>query len=261
VRTVVSGSFGSGRVRVSRVSGCVLQLTRRRTGLLVHTRGEAKSIAAGELCRYAAAVVPTLRKSALMKSFARCTLTLVVVSILAIGYDTVAGSDRSLTVASDSSSAQVNQADVAYLEFGKVIRAETTTAFDRTNNLHTVAAHAVARCAAGQVSELLEEMPQVETDVDTGSALATFVSEFCPNLTRYDDRTLYLRFEGYRASPTTTDWYYYIVDQTGTQLEGNPWVSLHRSRVTQQTALTGILLPTPGEPQPPLPTDLLRRKL
>jgi hypothetical protein len=49
------GGDGSSRLfcerqsLVSRASSCVLQLTRRRTGLLVRTRGEASLVTAGEL--------------------------------------------------------------------------------------------------------------------------------------------------------------------------------------------------------------------
>ena len=139
---------------------------------------------------------------------------------------------------------KIDGKDRQYLEFGKVLPAQAYADPDFTNP-HITVAHAVHRCSRGETLSLLKQMPHVEQDETLGRAFVTFVKEFGPDLERYRDRRVWLRFRAYDLNDATSVWYYYLADSEWRNLPHSPWVSLHRSRSTGLCALTGIFLHDP----------------
>ena len=146
--------------------------------------------------------------------------------------------------AQDASKKGIAKEDAALLSFGKVIEAAAQEKLD-WKNPHQVTAYAVWMCRQGKSKELVKEMGHVEKDAELGKALLSFIGAIGPDLERYKNKELYLRFHGYSPGKDTSVWYYWLTDKAGKNLEHSPWVSTHRSQRTQRCALTGIFLHDP----------------
>ncbi len=159
----------------------------------------------------------------------------------------------------ERSTPQVTHPDSEYLTFGKIFKVESPQplSFD---NPHQVAQHAFFRCSQGQTKQLLTEMGHVEKDEDLGKSFLTFLDVFCPDLERFKNKDVYLKFHGYFVNKPTTVWYYYLVDDKGKHIEHDSWISVHRSRANGQCALTGIFLYEPEEGTPSMPKNLITSK-
>jgi len=103
-------------------------------------------------------------------------------------------------------------------------------------------------------------MGHVEKDADLGKAFLTFLDVFCPDLERFKNKDIHLKFHGYFENEPTTVWYYYLVDAKGKRIEHDSWLSVHRSRANGQCALTGIFLYEPDEGTPSMPKYLITSK-
>jgi hypothetical protein len=187
-----------------------------------------------------------------MRHYSSLCLTLILIFLACNNPST-----SSPTVSNpEGSTPQVTHPDSDYLTFGKIFKVEPPAQFS-FNNPHQVAQHAFFRCSQGQAKELVAEMGHVEKDVDLGKAFLTFLDVFCPDLERFRNQDVYLKFHGYFINKPTTVWYYYLVDAKGRHIEHDSWISLHRSRATGQCALTGIFLFEPKEGTPLMPKNLI----
>jgi len=154
---------------------------------------------------------------------------------------------KSKDISSNETLTQVRVSDDSvYLTFGKVFKVENPSQMSFFNP-HKVAQYSFFKCSQGQTNELLNEMTHVEKDTALGESFLTFLREFGPDVEHYKNETVYLKFHGYWKNETTTVWYYYLANESGTLLEHNPWISLHRSIETGRCALTGIFLYYPDE--------------
>jgi len=154
--------------------------------------------------------------------------------------------------ASDAPNTKVAKEDMAYLSFGKVIKAAAQERLD-WKSPHQVTAHAVWMCSHGKSRDLIEAMGHVQEDAQLGEAFLDYIAEFGPDLERYKDKEVYLRFHGYVLTGDTSIWYYWLTDRAGNNLEHSPWVSTRRSRRTGRCAMTGIFPHDPdieGSPGP-----------
>ena len=163
-----------------------------------------------------------------------------------------------LCLAADKPIHKIDPSDVIHLAFGKITEASGTVKPD-WRDPHQVSAYAVGMCRQGKTKELMKEMMHVQEDPELGKALLSFVSEFGPDLERYQAKALYLRFHGYSLSKDTSTWYYWLTDRTGEKLKDSPWVSSRRSIKSHRCALTGIFLSDPNikDAPGPMPKGLI----
>ena len=147
---------------------------------------------------------------------------------------------------------KVAKEDMPHLSFGKAVEAAAQEKLD-WKNPHQVTAYAVWMCRQGKTNDLIKEMGHVQEDVELGKALLSFIKEFGPDLERYKNKEVYLKFHGYFLDKDTSVWYYWLTDKAGKNLEHSPWVSTRRSQRTQRCALTGIFLHDPDIKDSPGP--------
>lgn len=156
------------------------------------------------------------------------------------------------TQESAAAKGKIAKSDEALLTFGKVIDAVARDKVD-WKHPHQVTVHAVEMCRQGKTTDLIKEMGHVQEDVELGKALLTFIKEFGPDLERYKDQEIRVKFHGYFLDKDTSVWYYWLTDNAGRSLEGSPWVSTRRSLRTERCALTGIFLRDPDIKDSPGP--------
>jgi hypothetical protein len=165
------------------------------------------------------------------------------------------------TVSSETTTASNSVApfvsDSTYLQFKQLIKVETSATFDRTNP-HQIASYSVSLCQNGATDKLLRELGHVEKDEKLGSAFTTYIREFGPELERFKDTQLYLKFEAYQDGSDTSVWYYYLVNSNAEHIEHKPWISIHRSKYDGSCSLTGIFLNDPGDEVVEMPQGLKR---
>jgi len=149
------------------------------------------------------------------------------------------------------------QPESTYVEANQLIKVERPNVLDRTNP-HQVAGFSVELCRSGATKQLVQELSHVEANQDLGRAFITFINEFGPDLERFKDVDLFLKFEGYKDGSNTSVWYYYLVNSNAGQIEHRPWISVHRSKHDGNCALTGIFLNDSDEVTE-MPPDLIRR--
>jgi hypothetical protein len=150
------------------------------------------------------------------------------------------------------------QPDSAFYQFGKTFPVEIPNNLD-IHNPHKVAQYSVFLLEQGRTEELLKQIGHVEKDEQLGQSFITFLREFGPDLARYKDKNILLKFSGVNAGKDTSVWYYYLVDNKGNYLDDKSWISLHRSNTDGRCALTGIFLNLPeyGEAVT-MPGDILK---
>ena len=147
-------------------------------------------------------------------------------------------------------------ADSEYFSFGAILSVERPEALDMTNP-HHIAQYSVHLCRQGQTTKMVQEIGHVEDDKDLGEAFLTFLRDFGPDLEKFKDKDLCLKFHGYKAGKDTSVWYYYLSTPQGNLLERKPFITLHRSNQSKMCALTGIFMAlTDDEDETPMPDDL-----
>jgi len=150
--------------------------------------------------------------------------------------------------------------DKVYISFGKVFQVKDYPNIELINP-HEVTAYSVWKCSQGQTKDMLSQIPHVEKDYELGKALTSFIEMSGPDLEKYRDIPLSIKFEGYWLNDDSSVWYYYLTDPNGICFPHKPWISSHRSRTTHKCALTGIFLYDPNEEQfDPLPDYIIRTK-
>lgn len=139
----------------------------------------------------------------------------------------------------DSARKNTAHADQDFLTFGVLLKVEAPSEFSQTNP-HHVAQKSVFLCSQGQTNILL--------DNDSFPAeYKMYIQEFGPDLERFHNQELSLRFHGYRRDSEYSLWYYYLLGPDGKQPPGKPWILLYRSKSDKRCALTGIFMNTDGE--------------
>ena len=148
--------------------------------------------------------------------------------------------------------------DSAFFQFGNTYPVEIPKDLD-FHNPHHIAQYSVFLLEQGRTEELINQIGHVEEDKQLGQSFITFIREFGPDLARYKDKNVLLKFVGVHDGKDTSVWYYYLVDNEGNYLDDKSWISLHRSNINGRCALTGIFLNLPefGE-EVIMPGDILK---
>lgn len=155
--------------------------------------------------------------------------------------------------------AQEPLTDSEYFSFGDIFKVEKPEKLDNTNP-HQIAQYSVYLCKQGLTDKMVGEIGHIEKDDDLGEAFVTFLREFGPDLERFKEGDLFLKFYGYKAGKDTSVWYYYLIDVKGIEINRKPWISLHRSNNDGRCALTGIFLNLSNDEKVPIPDDLKTTK-
>ena len=145
--------------------------------------------------------------------------------------------------------------DSDFFCFGKVLKVDGLEN-PHKKNPHHIAQYSIFLCKQGFTEKMIEEIGHVEKNETLGKSLIAFLREFGPDLEVFKNKTIFLKFYGYRVGKDTSIWYYYFTDAMGKELPRKPWISVHRSNYDFQCALTGIFLNLPGEEISTIPKGL-----
>jgi len=181
-----------------------------------------------------------------MKKFSQCCLVVLALWL------TVSCGRKDESAARDQ---RQPSADSEYFSFGVILRVQQPESLDNTNP-HHIAQYSVHLCKQGQTSKMVNEIGHVEADGELGRAFLSVLKEFGPDLERFKNTEMHLKFHGYNSTAKTSTWYYYLTNAEGKVLDRKPWISLHRSNQSKKCALTGIFPNLPGEEKTPMPGGL-----